>query len=175
MVLFQRNNNSNSKRSSSATYRFYAEFQSHEPEFDYLKSLEINERINRIGWCRRINDSHHLLTTNDKTVKLWKVRQRSVHAVVENNASVAKKLTSSSAVVSDATAAVIQIPLCLPQTRLASEPVVTAVPRSVFANAHTYNLHSISPSADGELFLSADDLRINLWNLQDAHDRSFST
>ena len=33
-----------------AEYRFYCEFQSHEPEFDYLKSLEIEERINKIRW-----------------------------------------------------------------------------------------------------------------------------
>ena len=45
-------------------YKFYAEFQSHEPEFDYLKSLEIEEKINKIKWCKRTNDSHFLLTTN---------------------------------------------------------------------------------------------------------------
>lgn len=31
-------------------YSFYTEFQSHEPEFDYLKSLEIEEKINCIRW-----------------------------------------------------------------------------------------------------------------------------
>ena len=31
-----------------AQYRFLTEFQSHEPEFDYLKSLEIEEKINYI-------------------------------------------------------------------------------------------------------------------------------
>ena len=29
-------------------YRVYAEFQSHEPEFDYLKSLDIEEKINQV-------------------------------------------------------------------------------------------------------------------------------
>jgi hypothetical protein len=28
-------------------YRYLTEFQSHEPEFDYLKSLEIEEKINK--------------------------------------------------------------------------------------------------------------------------------
>ena len=37
----------------SAEYRFYTEFQSHEPEFDYLKSLEIEEKINQIRWLKR--------------------------------------------------------------------------------------------------------------------------
>lgn len=45
-------------------YKFYTEFQSHEPEFDYLKSLEIEEKINRIKWCKRQNSAHFLLSTN---------------------------------------------------------------------------------------------------------------
>ena len=72
-------------------YKFHTEFQSHEPEFvslddaavasrgleltispyatlgclqDYLKSLEIEEKINKIKWCRRQNASHFLLSTN---------------------------------------------------------------------------------------------------------------
>ncbi len=41
------------------------EFQSHEPEFDYLKSLEIEEKINQIKWCpQTTSNCHILLTTN---------------------------------------------------------------------------------------------------------------
>lgn len=29
--------------------RYMTEFQSHEPEFDYLKSLEIEEKINQVS------------------------------------------------------------------------------------------------------------------------------
>lgn len=43
-------------------------------EFDYLKSLEIEEKINCLRWCRPLNSSFLLLTTNDKTIKLWKVQ-----------------------------------------------------------------------------------------------------
>ena len=32
-------------------YRYTTEFQSHEPEFDYLKSLEIEEKINQVLRC----------------------------------------------------------------------------------------------------------------------------
>lgn len=45
-------------------YKFYAEFQSHQPEFDYLKSLEIEEKIARIRWLPKTNSSHFLLTSN---------------------------------------------------------------------------------------------------------------
>lgn len=45
-------------------FRVYCTFQSHEPEFDYLKSLEIEEKINALQWLRRSNPAHFLLTTN---------------------------------------------------------------------------------------------------------------
>ena len=49
------------------------EFQSHEPEFDYLKSLEIEEKINTVVWGQTSGGNRLLLSTNDKTIKLWKV------------------------------------------------------------------------------------------------------
>ena len=49
-------------------YKFYTEFQSHEPEFDYLKSLEIEEKINKIRWCKRQNSAHFLLSTNGQSL-----------------------------------------------------------------------------------------------------------
>jgi hypothetical protein len=55
-------------------YRYLTEFQSHEPEFDYLKSLEIEEKINKVRWVRSSNNTKHIISTNDKTIKLWKVR-----------------------------------------------------------------------------------------------------
>lgn len=42
--------------------------------------------------------------------------------------------------------------------------VVEATPRRVYANAHTYHVNSISLNADQDTFISADDLRINLWH-----------
>lgn len=60
-------------RLSAFEYRYLTEFQSHEPEFDYLKSLEIEEKINKVKWCRTSCGSRMLLSTNDKTIKLWRV------------------------------------------------------------------------------------------------------
>ncbi|KAJ1366706.1 Serine/threonine-protein phosphatase 2A regulatory subunit sur-6 [Parelaphostrongylus tenuis] len=44
------------------------------------------------------------------------------------------------------------------------ELIVEASPRRVYGNAHTYHVNSISVNSDQETFLSADDLRINLWH-----------
>ena len=63
MVLFERN-----ETKKGCEYKFYTEFQSHEPEFDYLKSLEIEEKINKIRWCKRQNAAHFLLSTNGQSL-----------------------------------------------------------------------------------------------------------
>lgn len=69
-------------------YRFYCEFQSHEPEFDYLKSLEIEEKINRIRWRRGRAGPLFILSTNDKTIKFWKVYEKKVRIVSSRNVEV---------------------------------------------------------------------------------------
>jgi serine/threonine-protein phosphatase 2A regulatory subunit B len=66
-------------------YRYSTEFQSHEPEFDYLKSLEIEEKINKIRWCQTANGARFLLSTNDKTIKLWKVSEKKLKNVSNLN------------------------------------------------------------------------------------------
>lgn len=147
VVLFQRNY---SKK--SCEYKFYSEFQSHEPEFDYLKSLEINERINKLSWLPRTHNAHFILSTNDKTIKLWKIKERQVQSVLENNLSLSQRSGGAGN------------GLTLPKV-ISREKVVAATPKRIFSSAHAYNIHSISPSSDGEIFISSDDLRINLWNL----------
>jgi serine/threonine-protein phosphatase 2A regulatory subunit B len=54
------------------------------------------------------------------------------------------------------------------------DSITAAIPRKIYQNAHGYHINSISVNSDGETFISADDLRINLWNL-DIPDQSFST
>ncbi|KAF9329634.1 protein phosphatase 2A regulatory subunit cdc55 [Podila minutissima] len=153
VVLFERN-----EGKKGCEYKFHTEFQSHEPEFDYLKSLEIEEKINKIKWCKRQNSAHFLLSTNDKTVKLWKVFEKSIKVVAENNHSSGQRVPNGS----------LQLP------KLAHhDSIVAAVPRKVYANAHAYHINSISINSDAETYISADDLRINLWNL-DISDQSFN-
>ena len=156
-------------------YKFHTEFQSHEPEFDYLKSLEIEEKINKIKWCRRQNASHFLLSTNDKTIKLWKVFDKSLKVVAENNLT--NELTPAGVLGGGPPRAPklsFKDPSMLKLPRMTHhDTVVAAVPRKTYANAHAYHINSISVNSDGETFLSSDDLRINLWNLN-IQDQSFN-
>jgi len=50
-------------------------------------------------------------------------------------------------------------------TFVQTDAMVEARPRRVFANAHAYHINSLSVNSDEETFLSADDLRINLWHM----------
>ena len=50
---------------------------------------------------------------------------------------------------------------------------VEALPRRIFCNAHAYHINSISVNSDDATYLSADDLRINVWHLE-ITDQSFS-
>nr|XP_007138052.1 hypothetical protein PHAVU_009G176600g [Phaseolus vulgaris]ESW10046.1 hypothetical protein PHAVU_009G176600g [Phaseolus vulgaris] len=64
-------------------FRYKTEFQSHEPEFDCLKSVEIEEKINKVRWWMTHDNLQFILSTNDKTIKLWKVKEYKVKHVKE--------------------------------------------------------------------------------------------
>merc|ERR1711990_63068 len=159
VVIFQRSDMTTGNRRSSE-FNVYSTFQSHEGEFDYHKSLEIEEKINKIRWLPRRNAAHFLLSTNDKTIKLWKVseRDRVVNGFNLKN--------------DDGSLRPRQSNLLVPRYEPA-ELMVEASPKKVYANAHAYHVNSISVNSDNETYLSADDLRVNLWHLE-ITDRSFN-
>lgn len=99
----------------------------------------------------------------DKTIKLWKVFDKQIKVVAENNHSEGYQpgMTGPS-----------QPPLRLPRMTV-HDSITAAVPRKVYANAHAYHINSISVNSDQETYISADDLRVNLWNLN-ISDQSFS-
>ncbi|XP_016749685.1 serine/threonine protein phosphatase 2A 55 kDa regulatory subunit B beta isoform isoform X2 [Gossypium hirsutum] len=169
-------------------FRYKTEFQSHEPEFDYLKSLEIEEKINKIRWCQTANGALFLLSTNDKTIKFWKVQEKKVKKISDMNLDPSKAVGNGSIASSSSPKHCLANggspdrsynylgndfsfpPGGLPSLHL---PVVTSQEtnlvarcRRVYAHAHDYHINSVSNNSDGETFISADDLRINLWNLE---------
>ncbi|XP_072791484.1 serine/threonine-protein phosphatase 2A 55 kDa regulatory subunit B beta isoform isoform X1 [Taeniopygia guttata] len=155
VVIFQREQESKNQPHRRGEYNVYSTFQSHEPEFDYLKSLEIEEKINKIRWLPQQNAAYFLLSTNDKTVKLWKVSERDKRPEGYNLKDEDGRLRDPSMIT------VLRVPVLRPM-----DLMVEATPRRVFANAHTYHINSISVNSDYETYMSADDLRINLWNFE---------
>ena len=61
----------------STEWKPYFQFKSHDAEFDYLKSVEIEEKINQITFMPQVCANKFVLSANDKTIKLWKVGERS--------------------------------------------------------------------------------------------------
>ncbi|KAL1197428.1 Serine/threonine protein phosphatase 2A 55 kDa regulatory subunit B alpha isoform [Cardamine amara subsp. amara] len=200
VVLFERTDSKNAtgaRRDLEGTdyplrhpeFRYKTEFQSHEPEFDYLKSLEIEEKINKIRWSQTANGALFLLSTNDKTIKFWKVQDKKIKKICDintdssrliGNGSVASSSNSNStntclangglpdnSLSNDFSLQPGGIPLLrLPAVTTSHETSPVARCRRVYTHAHDYHINSISNNSDGETFISADDLRINLWNLE---------
>jgi len=165
-----------SGRKEPVEYRYLTEFQSHEPEFDYLKSLEIEEKINTLKWCNQgANDANFVLSTNDKTIKLWKVYEKHLECVSGFNVDRGeragfRRMNSGGAGANSALDVTAEAQhhngaLKIPSV-VRGESVFTARSRRVYSNAHAYHINSLSVNSDGETFISADDLRINLWHLE---------
>uniref|UniRef100_A0A8C6DXH8 Serine/threonine-protein phosphatase 2A 55 kDa regulatory subunit B n=1 Tax=Moschus moschiferus TaxID=68415 RepID=A0A8C6DXH8_MOSMO len=150
VVIFQQEQENKIQSHSRGEYNVYSTFQSHEPEFDYLKSLEIEEKINKIRWLPQKKGAQFLLSTNDKTLKLWKISERDRRPEGYNLKEEDGRYRDPATVTT-----------------------LRASPRRIFANAHTYHINSVSINSDYETHLSADDLRVNLWHLE-ITDRSFN-
>ncbi|EYU22145.1 hypothetical protein ABFS82_09G018100 [Erythranthe guttata] len=166
-------------------FEFKTEFQSHEPEFDYLKSIEIEEKINKVRWCATPNGALFILSANNKTIKLWKVKDHEVKSVKEMDTR--QSVSSENSLLAETSFINGQNTNFAnghslewtgnkengvasyngDQNKIASlDDATIARCRRVYAHAHDFNINSISVNSDWETFLSADDLRINLWNLE---------
>ncbi len=96
-----------------------------------------------------------MLSTNDKTIKLWKVTENIKREIVGS----CEELSKGGNII-------------FPQSKVLSQDW-EAIPRKEFTNAHNYHINSLSVASDGEHFLSADDLRVNIWNIE-KNDTTFS-
>lgn len=64
------------KSSRYFDYRYFSEIQSHEPEFDHLKSIELDEKINSLEFCNTRTGPLQFLSTNDRIIKLWRMESK---------------------------------------------------------------------------------------------------
>ena len=135
------------------------QFQSHTAEFDYLKSLEIEAKVNQLKFLPSGKSQHMmLLSTNDKTIKLWKVGATASYTsnAVQSYNSVKGGGGSLS--------------LKLPQRAKDGGPAggaLSAKMKRSYNNAHSYHVNTLTINSEGDSFASVDDLRINLWNFED--------
>lgn len=95
-------------------------------------------------------------------MKLWKISERC------RRYSNLNTVTDDGMVREEDSITALKVPV-----KVADDISIEAMPRRIFANAHTYHINSISVNSDGCTYLSADDLRVNLWDLERT-DQSFS-
>ncbi|VUZ40989.1 unnamed protein product [Hymenolepis diminuta] len=168
-------------------YGMFCAFTSHESEFDYLKSLEIEEKINAIMWLPICNNSLQLLTTNDKVIKLWRMSEQSPSTYNFNfrqeqgdnqsgddeclisgsssNGDPSPTSENKSGINSSLKSVASLNSLRIPRYKKRKNLTIEVRSRKIYPNAHTYHINSLSLSSDQETFLSADDLRVNLWHV----------
>ncbi|RWR94041.1 Protein phosphatase 2A [Cinnamomum micranthum f. kanehirae] len=143
-------------------YGYKTEFQSHESEFDYLRSLEIGEKINKVL---------------EQKVKKVKEMKPNPSLCSENTILAERSFVDAQNDSSFSNGYHLEWKTKLPENSPPSSQggvamiskileTCSARCRRVYAHAHDYNINSISNNSDGETYLSADDLRINLWNLE---------
>jgi serine/threonine-protein phosphatase 2A regulatory subunit B len=90
-----------------------------------------------------------VLTTNDKTVKLWKV-----YSTQKKEFRAANKASKN------------EKELEIPKIKHGQNRTWHHSLKRSYPNLHNYHINSISVCANGENFISSDDLRINLWHLE---------
>lgn len=98
----------------------------------------------------------------DKTVKLWKISER------YRRYSNLNTVTDDGMKREETSVTHLRVPI-----KVQDDVSIEAMPRRIFSNAHTYHINSISVNSDDCTYLSADDLRVNLWDLERT-DQSFS-
>ena len=93
----------------------------------------------------------------DKTIKMWKCVERQEKKVVAFNLNGSLRKGPLKEVK-------------LPQVNASGNSSIVHIPKKVYANAHAYHINSISLNSDGDTFISADDLRVNLWHKDHTRD-----
>jgi serine/threonine-protein phosphatase 2A regulatory subunit B len=130
-------------------FEYLTEFQAHTKSFDVLASHEISESISAIEWINAKNSAQPaLLASNSRSVKLYRIVTKQVKKIE----SVKKKLAKGKI-------------LSMPKMRVESESKEGKLV-ATFKTGKEQHLHSVSLAADGENFLTADESRINLWNIE---------
>ena len=92
-----------------------------------------------------------MLTANDREIKLWKLSLKK-----EKKYESCKKLLQKGK-------------LTIPRTKLLGESI-EGFCKKVYKGAHDFHINALTMNTDGETFLSSDDLRINIWNIENVNE-----
>ena len=149
--------------SAHSQYHFYTEYTAHEPDFDPLLSADIPERVIALAWIAPTPNGINLLSCNEQTIKLWRLTDKKIKRVR------AKSPTASSNSKFTSPSSTIRIPKLMP-----ARVMTTSSIKRTYEHGHeSAHIHSLSVCSDGQMFLSADELRVNVWNIANS-DAAFN-
>lgn len=116
----------------------------------------LSKSVNCMDFATRGTSSISLLSSNEKTIKLWRIGEKVVRPCIPQKS--ASQLLESEWL--ETTGNQLTLP------RLSSKKKQVAAKNvKEFSGAHQYSIHSVSMSANLENFISADDLKVYLWDL----------
>ena len=165
-------------------YGFYTEFSAFAPDFDSLKSCEVSPSITALEWLHHPHTSSmQLLTSNEKTVQLYRIDTHTTHMRKQQrqqrwaHSSLTSKRQASGQPLLSFAPSLSALSSPLPPYLSADgggvdggddddAAAVSARSARVYRGVHAGVVHSVSASCDGSTFLSADELRLLLFDVQ---------
>lgn len=157
-----------SKSKKGIHYSFYSEFVSHNPDFDFVKSEAVAEKINTVKFGPTSHEAMYLLTTNKKQIKLWKVTEKEQYKVQGWNidpSATSFYYTQARSPLNTTRGKPVVKTLKVPK-KIVTETTKMPTLRKMYADdVHAYDVSTLSVMADKTSFLSGDNLRINLWDM----------
>ncbi|KAH0575747.1 Protein phosphatase PP2A regulatory subunit B [Spironucleus salmonicida] len=161
VIVFERHQAINAAGRPTIEYQFYSEFQAHVQGFDALRSVSVSERVIQLQWLPQTSKSLFLLTSNERSVKVWKIENKRVQRVASNNMS---KYGNNKSKLDDANN------LLLPKVVNVDEFQPICTQKKLFDNVTNYHINAVAISHDSDQFLISDDLKIAVWSLNNVNE-----
>eukprot|EP00924_Labyrinthula_sp_SR-Ha-C_P009546 maker-scaffold_2-snap-gene-27.5-mRNA-1 protein AED:0.00 eAED:0.00 QI:171/1/1/1/1/1/2/51/512 len=154
-------------------YTFATEFVTHYPQFDFVKSQNIDEAILSVNWGPTVSNSLSLLVSNQKAIKLFRVKPRTEWEFSDYNLPTPFEEDLQPVPPGHARSLVKEAPLMrdydsikIPSRRQKRANVLYHRCRRNYSEGiHFSDLVGLSMSPDKNNFLSADQFQINLWDV----------
>ena len=158
-------------------FEYLFDFQSHVKEFDYMKSEEIDQKISFIKWMHNNGPQLNVISSNNKTIKLWKITPKtnkkpnlilnSIRGTTKATSKVWMDASYKISPMESSSKGDTSIRGIMEKSSNGSEgePIYKSSLKQEFFKLHKYAINSISLTQNDEFMLTSDDLKIYLWSL----------
>lgn len=124
-------------------------FTSHYRSSDYVLGIEVESDIKQLEWVNSHSRRASLLSSNSKSIKLWTIYNPICDRLYVDQTSSSKKASLNS-----------------DNSPFFTKRTPKAICRSVYESDPNFSIHSVSLSPNCFQFLSSDEMRIALWDLE---------